>query len=85
MEKPHPSKAPSTLGIVGRYLIPKSLFKTLEIIGKSPVKSKQKEIRLIDALIHDLPKMPIHGVHCEGVRLDTGTPEGYKEAVKVFE
>ena len=85
VEKPHPSKAPSTLGIVGRYLIPKSLFKTLEIISKSPVKSKQKEIRLIDALIHDLPHMPIHGVHCEGMRLDTGTPEGYKEAVKVFE
>ncbi|OGJ64658.1 hypothetical protein A3C37_00265 [Candidatus Peribacteria bacterium RIFCSPHIGHO2_02_FULL_53_20] len=85
VEKPHPSKAPSTLGIVGRYLIPKSLFKTLEKIGKNSATSKHKEIRLIDALIHDLPHIPIHGVHCEGVRLDTGTPEGYREAVKIFE
>ncbi|TSC99902.1 MAG: UTP--glucose-1-phosphate uridylyltransferase [Candidatus Peregrinibacteria bacterium Greene1014_49] len=87
VEKPHPSKAPSTLGIVGRYLIPKSIFTTLEKLGKN-AKGKAggaKEIRLIDALIHDLPKMPIHGVHCEGVRLDTGTPEGYREAVKIFE
>lgn len=87
VEKPHPSKAPSTLGIVGRYIIPKTLFTTLEKLGKNAKgkEIKKKEIRLIDALIHDLPKMPIHGVHCEGVRLDTGTPEGYREAVKIFE
>lgn len=87
VEKPHPSKAPSTLGIVGRYLIPKSLFGTLERIGKNAKgkEIKNKEIRLIDALIHDLKHIPIHGVHCEGVRLDTGTPEGYREAVKIFE
>lgn len=86
VEKPQPSKAPSTLGIVGRYLIPQSLFSTLEKLGKNAKgrEIKKKEIRLIDALIHDLPKMSIHGVHCEGVRLDTGTPEGYREAVKIF-
>ena len=87
VEKPHPSKAPSTLGIVGRYIIPKTLFATLEKLGKNAKgkEIKKKEIRLIDALIHDMKKIPIHGVHCEGVRLDTGTPEGYREAVKIFE
>ena len=78
VEKPHPSKAPSTLGIVGRYIIPKTLFATLEKLGeeRQGQGNKKKEIRLIDALIHDMKKIPIHGVHCEGVRLDTGNAGG---------
>lgn len=81
VEKPKSSEAPSTLGIVGRYLIPSSVFALLPKIGAS----HGGEIRLIDALIASVKKIPIHGVHCEGVRIDTGTPEGYRDAVRVFE
>jgi UTP--glucose-1-phosphate uridylyltransferase len=80
VEKPKPEDAPSNLGIVGKYLIPSSLFERLhEIEG-----TKDGEIRLIDALIHHQENLAIYGYIFEGTRLDTGTPEGYKEAVKIL-
>ncbi len=81
VEKPAPKDAPSTLGIVGKYLIPKSIFDKLHHIGQG---SKDGEIRLIDALIHNREHVDIYGYVFEGKRLDTGTPEGYKEAVRVL-
>ena len=39
---------------------------------------------LIDALIHQLNDIPVYGWEAEGKRFDTGTPEGYKEAVAVM-
>lgn len=77
VEKPHPDDAPSTLGIVGRYLIPSNIFDALPEVAAG----HGGEIRLIDALIHRLADVPVHGYECEGMRLDTGTPEGYKLAV----
>ncbi|MBI3619287.1 NTP transferase domain-containing protein [Candidatus Peregrinibacteria bacterium] len=80
VEKPHPSKAPSTLGIIGKYLIPRSTFKALPSIEGG----HGGEIRLIDALTSQLNEVPIYGVEMQGKRLDTGTPEGYKEAVRML-
>ncbi len=80
VEKPKPEDSPSTLGIVGRYIIPKSTFDVLPEVSSS----HGGEIRLIDALISQLKSIPIFGYECEGVRLDTGTPEGYKEAIRVL-
>ncbi len=81
VEKPTPKDAPSNLGIVGKYLIPRSIFEKLHHIGQG---SKDGEIRLIDALIHQKNHVDIYGYVFEGKRLDTGTPEGYKEAVRVL-
>lgn len=80
VEKPSPESAPSTLGIIGKYLIPRSIF------GKLPsVRSGHGgEIRLIDALISQLKDVPIYGLEVKGKRIDTGTPEGYKEAVHLL-
>lgn len=80
VEKPEPKDAPSTLGIVGRYLIPRSTFDVLPTVAAS----HGGEIRLIDALISQLGTTPIYGIECEGQRLDTGTPEGYAHAVQVL-
>jgi UTP--glucose-1-phosphate uridylyltransferase len=81
VEKPAPEKAPSTLGIVGKYIIPKSTIEALPGVSGG----HGGEIRLIDALIHQLKGgMPVFGCEFEGKRLDTGTPEGYKEAVKML-
>lgn len=80
VEKPAPEDAPSDLGIVGRYLIPRSTFAVLPKIGAS----HGGEIRLIDALIDQLQSTNIHGLLCEGTRLDTGTPEGYAHAMQVL-
>lgn len=78
VEKPKPTDAPSTLGIVGKYLIPCSTFDVLPTVAGT----HGGEIRLIDALIAQLQTTPIYGYEFEGKRYDTGTPEGYKEAVK---
>jgi UTP--glucose-1-phosphate uridylyltransferase len=81
VEKPEPEDAPSTLGIVGRFLIPRSLLDVLPNVKAG----KGSEIRLVDAFIQERETMPIYGYECEGQRIDTGTPEGYREAVKIWD
>lgn len=81
VEKPKPAAAPSTLGIVGRYLIPRSTFDVLHTVKSS---TKDGEIRLIDALIAQVKSIDIFGYECEGKRLDTGTPEGYRNALIAY-
>lgn len=78
VEKPAVGTAPSDLAIVGRYIIPQSTLAALLDVGAS----HGGEIRLIDALIAQLGTVPIFGYECEGERLDTGTPEGYRDAVQ---
>ena len=80
VEKPKSEDAPSTLGIVGKYIIPKSTFDVLPEVAAG----HGGEIRLIDALIEQLGDVPIFGYECEGTRIDTGKPEGYKKAVKLL-
>ena len=81
VEKPKPEDAPSTLAVVGKYLIPRSTISALEN-GESG--HADKEIRLIDALTSQLQTINIYGYELEGKRLDTGTPDGYREAVTVL-
>lgn len=100
VEKPSPEEAPSTLGIVGKYIIPPSTFAVLKKMvegGEEPAFIKPttprlqgpgaaagKEIRLIDAFIAQLSTTPVYGYEVEGRRIDTGTPEGYREAVQLI-
>lgn len=79
VEKPRPEDAPSTLGIVGKYLVPRS---TIEELTKVEGSHHDQEVRLIDALKSQIKKIDIYGYEFEGRRFDTGTPEGYREAVK---
>lgn len=77
VEKPNPNDAPSTFGVVGKYILPKEIFDVLPT-----VKSHQGgEIRIIDALIAKLGEIAVYGYVFEGERYDTGTPEGYRDAV----
>lgn len=80
VEKPKPENAPSNLGIVGKYIVPRAIFDELHKLEEG----SHGEIRLIDALIDKKDSMDIYGYVFEGTRLDTGTPEGYKEAVRVL-
>ncbi len=88
VEKPKPENAPSNLGIVGKYIIPKVIFDELHKLEQGSHGSSRlttgSEIRLIDALIAEKDVIDIYGYVFEGTRLDTGTPEGYKEAVRVL-
>ncbi len=81
VEKPTAEEAPSNLGIVGKYLVPSSIFDTLASIEQG---SKDGEIRLIDALMKAHGLVDIYGCVLEGTRLDTGTPAGYREAVAML-
>ncbi|MBT3834647.1 NTP transferase domain-containing protein [Candidatus Peribacteria bacterium] len=80
VEKPTPEEAPSTLAIVGKFILPKSIFDVLPDVGAG----HGGEIRLVDALISELGKTPIYGHVFEGKRFDVGTPEGYKETVQIL-
>ena len=79
VEKPKPEDAPSTLGIVGKYVIPRS---TIDALAKVESGHHDKEVRLIDALTSQLKKIDIYGYEFEGRRFDTGNPDGYREAVR---
>lgn len=83
VEKPKPEDAPSTLGIVGKYLIPHTAISALDTIQQG---GHDGEIRLIDAFraLLAAKEIAIYGYEFEGTRFDTGTPDGYKEAVKVL-
>ncbi len=81
VEKPPLQSAPSRLGVVGKYIIPRSI---IEMLHRAEAGHQDKEIRLIDALKAGLKTMDVYGYEFTGQRLDTGTPAGYREAVKVM-
>jgi len=80
VEKPDPKKAPSNLGIIGKYVCPPEIFKAL----KKSRASKDNEIRLIDGFIELSKTQKIWAYEIEGVRFDTGRPEGMLAAWKAY-
>lgn len=76
VEKPEPKDAPSNLGIVGRYILRPEIFDALELTRPG----KKGEIQVTDALQLLLEEQKIVACEFEGVRYDTGTPQGWLEA-----
>ncbi len=76
VEKPEPSRAPSRLGIVGRYILPPEIFEALMVTKPG----KNKEIQVTDALQLLLKKQALYACEIEGTRYDTGTPLGWLKA-----
>ncbi len=76
VEKPEPSKAPSRLAIVGRYILTPRIFEIL----KETKPGKNGEIQLTDALNALLKYEKIYAVELKGTRYDAGTPLGWLEA-----
>lgn len=73
VEKPSPAEAPSTLSIVGRYVLPNAIF---EVLRATPP-GANGEIQLTDALA----RMPVaHGHVFSGRHFDTGNPLGLLDA-----
>jgi len=78
VEKPSPETAPSNLAVVGRYVLPPTVFDAIRRIGPG----SGGEIQLTDAMALLLDEgTPVHGVVYRGVRYDTGQPLGYLQAV----
>lgn len=80
VEKPAPSRAPSALGIIGKYIITPDVFDALSRVKRGA----DGEIRLISAFKLLLGRTPIYGYEIEGKRYDTGDKLGYLQAVVDF-
>ena len=76
VEKPDPSKAPSDIVIIGRYILTPDIFPMLESIEPG----RDKEIQLTDALRTLLKRQAIYGYLFEGRHYDAGNMNGFLEA-----
>lgn len=78
VEKPSPAEAPSNLAVLGRYVLPGSIF---DVIADTKP-GNGGEIQLTDAMATMLAAgVPVHGIVYRGHRYDTGMPLGYLQAV----
>jgi len=80
IEKPAPENAPSNLGVVGRYILPSSLFAYLE---NTPL-GQNDEIQLTDAIAQLLATEKLYALPFTGRRFDCGDKLGYLEATLEF-
>ena len=76
VEKPAPEKAPSTLGVVGRYILTPKIFNHLEQIEPGA----GGEIQLTDGIASLLQEERALAYEFSGVRYDCGTKIGYLKA-----
>ena len=76
VEKPKPSVAPSTLGVVGRYVLAPSIFEHLEKIGQGA----GGEIQLTDGIAALMREEAVYAYRFEGKRYDCGSKLGYLQA-----
>ena len=76
VEKPQPEDAPSTLAVVGRYLLEPAIFNTLATTGKGA----GGEIQLTDGIAALLDQQPVHAMPFSGTRYDCGSKLGYLKA-----
>ena len=80
VEKPRPDKAPSTIGVVGRYIITPEVFTTLD----SQERGAGGEIQLTDALAKQIGSTPFKGLRFSGERFDCGSKIGFLQANIAF-
>jgi UTP--glucose-1-phosphate uridylyltransferase len=80
VEKPKPADAPSTLAVIGRYILEPKVFAMLDRqdIGAGG------EIQLTDAMARLIGGGPFHGYRIEGERFDCGDKAGFLEANLAF-
>lgn len=76
VEKPDPKDAPSTLSIIGRYILQPEIFDHLSTFERGA----GGEIQLTDAMAKLIGKQPFHGLRYEGTRYDCGSRLGFIEA-----
>ena len=80
VEKPDPAEAPSTLAVVGRYLLTPEIFTHL----KTTPTGAGGEIQLTDAIASLLKQQQILGYEFKGKRFDCGSKLGYLQATVEF-
>ena len=80
VEKPKPAEAPSTLSIIGRYVL------MPEVIGELARMDRGAggEVQLTDGMARLIGRQPFHGLRYEGRRFDCGDKAGFLEAQIAF-
>ena len=76
VEKPAPKVAPSTLAVVGRYVLNNSIFDYLEKVEKGT----GGEIQLTDGISMLMQTEPVLAYHYSARRYDCGSKLGYLQA-----
>jgi UTP--glucose-1-phosphate uridylyltransferase len=76
VEKPAPEKAPSRMGVAGRYVLTPAVF---EHIRRQP-RGAGGEIQLTDGIAGLLKDEAVHAFEYAGKRYDCGSKEGFLEA-----
>lgn len=80
VEKPRPEAAPSTLGVVGRYILTPRIFKHLEKVQAGA----GGEIQLTDGIASLLRQEQVLAYKYSGIRYDCGSKIGYLKATIQF-
>lgn len=76
VEKPKPAEAPSTLSIIGRYVLVPEVFDHLD----RHETGAGGEIQLTDAMARLIGQSPFHALRYRGARYDCGNRLGFLEA-----
>lgn len=76
IEKPKPADAPSTLGVVGRYILTPKIFRHLQNVAPGA----GGEIQLTDGIAALLEDERVLAFEFEGTRYDCGSKLGYLKA-----
>lgn len=76
IEKPEPDVAPSTLAVVGRYVLEPEIFDCL----RKTQPGVGGEIQLTDGIAALLEKRKVYGYQYDGTRYDCGSKEGFFQA-----
>ena len=80
VEKPSPDKAPSRLGVAGRYVLTPTVF---ERIANQP-RGSGGEIQLTDGIAQLIADEGVHAYRYDGKRYDCGSKDGFLEAQVEF-
>src|SRR5262245_55928392 len=80
VEKPPANEAPSTMAIIGRYVLTPEIFPILEETRSG----RGGEIQLTDAIRTLLEKQPVYAYRFEGTRYDAGDKLGFLKATVEF-
>ncbi|MDA0189095.1 MAG: UTP--glucose-1-phosphate uridylyltransferase GalU [Proteobacteria bacterium] len=80
VEKPKPEEAPSTLAVVGRYILTPRIFHHLENVRPG----SGGEIQLTDGIAALLAEEQVLAYRYAGTRYDCGSKLGYLQATVVF-
>ena len=76
VEKPRPEDAPSSLAVIGRYILQPEVMEVLD--AQEP--GAGGEIQLTDAMARLIGNQPFHAVTVDAVRHDCGTKLGFVSA-----